>query len=55
MMPSVLSLLVVFLIKGALQELKLFGNPGAAEVQCEDTFQVSVGVLFSNQQFFFSS
>lgn len=34
------SFIVVFVLKGALQELKLYGSPGQAEVQCDNSFQV---------------
>lgn len=35
------SYLVLFALKGALQELKLYGTPSLAEVQCDNAFQVS--------------
>lgn len=34
--------MIVFFLKGALQELKLYGDPGHAEVQCDSAFQVSL-------------
>ena len=34
-------LLMFFVSKGSIQELKIFGTPGMAEVQCENSFKVS--------------
>jgi len=33
-------LLSYFVLKGAIQDLKLYGMPGVAEVQCDDSFSV---------------
>lgn len=33
--------LIVLIIQGAFQELKLYGSPSQAEVQCVNTFEVS--------------
>lgn len=38
--------LMVIIIQGAFQELKLFGSPSQAEVQCVNTFEVSHKYLF---------
>ena len=35
------SYVFLFALKGALQELKLYGTPSLAEVQCDNHFQVS--------------
>jgi len=37
----VCSYIFLFALKGALQELKLYGTPSLAEVHCDNTFQVS--------------
>jgi hypothetical protein len=37
----VCSYIFLFALKGALQELKLYGTPSLAEVQCDNAFQVS--------------
>ena len=33
-------LFLFLLLKGAIQELKLYGMPGLAEVQCDDSLTV---------------
>lgn len=46
-MKSVLNRLLTFLVvQGAFQELKLYGSPTQAEVQCVNTFEVSCFNLF---------
>ena len=37
----VCSYIFLFALKGALQELKLYGSPSIAEVQCDNNFPVS--------------
>jgi hypothetical protein len=39
--------LLVF--KGAIQELKLYGMPGVAEVQCDDSLSVCLQNLFAQE------
>lgn len=39
------SYVILFALKGALQELKLYGTPSLAEVQCDNTFQVSTSFV----------
>ena len=40
----VCSYIFLFALKGALQELKLYGTPSFAEVQCDNSFHVSTSL-----------
>lgn len=42
-----LTLWIVLFSKGSLQELKLYGLPGVAEVSCDNNYQVSVLCMLS--------